>query len=78
MVYRPNAARVFTDTNVRMRIDGAAQAAQQAMAASKPSDAARLNYQARVLRRALESQKDQSTELLKLLEPKGRVVDIKA
>jgi hypothetical protein len=61
-----------------MRIDGAAQAAQQAMAANKPSDATRLNYQARVLKRALESQKDQSSELLKMLEPKGRVVDIKA
>jgi hypothetical protein len=61
-----------------MRIDGAAQAAQQAMAANKPSDPARLNYQARVLKRALESQKDQASELLKLLEPKGRVVDIKA
>lgn len=61
-----------------MRIDGAAQAAQQAMAANKPSETTRLNYQARVLKRALESQKDQSSELLKLLEPKGRVVDIKA
>ncbi len=61
-----------------MRIDGAAQAAIQAMAASKASDATRLNYQARVLKRALESQKDQSSELLKMLEPKGRVVDIKA
>jgi hypothetical protein len=61
-----------------MRIDGAAQAALQAMAVNKPSDATRLNYQARVLKRALESQKDQSSELLKMLEPKGRVVDIKA
>ena len=61
-----------------MRIDGATQAAQQATAAGKVQDAVKLNYQARVLKRALESQKDQSSELLKLLEPKGRVIDIKA
>jgi hypothetical protein len=63
-----------------MRIDGATQAAQQAIATAnaKPSDATRLNYQARVLKRALDSQKDQASELLKMLEPKGRVVDIKA
>ena len=61
-----------------MRIDGAAQAAAQALAASQVKETAKLNYQARVLKRALESQKDQSSELLKLLEPKGRVIDIKA
>lgn len=48
------------------------------MATSQTQDTAKLNYQARVLKRALDSQKDQASELLKLLEPKGKVVDIKA
>jgi hypothetical protein len=61
-----------------MRIDGAAQKVAQAIAAEKAQDATRLNYQARVLKRALDSQKDRSSELLKLLEPKGQVIDIKA
>ncbi len=61
-----------------MRIDGSTQAAARAMAASQTQDPAKLNYQARVLKRALDSQKDQASELLKLLEPKGQVVDIRA
>lgn len=60
-----------------MRIDGATQAAQQA-AAAKPANAARLNYQAQVLKKALDSQKDQASELLKLLDPKGQIVDVRA
>lgn len=48
------------------------------MAAQRPNEAPSLSHQARVLKRALEAQKDQSSELLKMLEPKGRVVDIKA
>ncbi|HXH59772.1 MAG TPA: hypothetical protein VNI20_00280 [Fimbriimonadaceae bacterium] len=61
-----------------MRIEGSIQAAAQAYSANRTQDPAKLNYQARVLKRALESQKDQASELLKLLEPKGQVVDIKA
>lgn len=48
------------------------------MSTSNVQDTARLNYQARVLKRALDSQKDQASELLKLLEPKGQVVDVRA
>ena len=66
------------DTNFRMRIDGSTQAAVQAMATTATQDTARLNYQARVLKRALDSQKDQASELLKLLEPKGQVIDVRA
>jgi hypothetical protein len=60
-----------------MRIEGANQAVQAA-AAQKAADPTKLNYQARVLKRALESQKDQASELLKLLDPKGRIVDVRA
>ena len=73
----PPDPRKCADTKFRMRID-AAQAAVQAMAATQAQDTAKLNYQARVLKRALDSQKDQASELLKLLEPKGQVVDVRA
>ena len=61
-----------------MRIDGATQAAQQAIATTQAGSVARLNYQAQVLKKALASQKDQASELLKLLDPKGQVIDIRA
>ena len=61
-----------------MRIDAATQAAARALSATKAGSPARLNYQARVLKRALESHKDQATQLNKLLESKGQVIDIRA
>jgi hypothetical protein len=45
----------------------------------RPSDdIARLQHQARVLKKALEGQKDSASELVKMLDPKGQVLDIKA
>ena len=63
---------------IRMRIDGASQAAAQALQSTQNVSQAKLNYQTKVLKKALDSQKDQASELLKLLEPKGQVIDIKA
>ena len=60
-----------------MRINPSIQA-QQAYQLAKPQDAKSLTYQARVLKCALESQQDSESKLLKLLEPKGQVIDIKA
>lgn len=60
-----------------MRVSPSTQV-QQAYAAPKPKDAQSLTYQARVLKRALDAHKDKESELLKLLEPKGQVIDIKA
>lgn len=42
------------------------------------TDSAKLNYQVKVLKKALEGQKDSASELLKMLDPKGKIVDIKA
>ncbi|MCH8978600.1 MAG: hypothetical protein IH945_05080 [Armatimonadetes bacterium] len=61
-----------------MRIDAAAQAAANAVSATKAETPARLNYKARVLKRALESHNQQAVQLNKLLESKGRVIDIRA
>jgi hypothetical protein len=41
-------------------------------------DVARLQHQAKVLKKALDGQKESATELLKMLEPKGKIVDIQA
>lgn len=35
-------------------------------------------YQVKVLKKALDSQQDSATKLLKMLEPKGTNIDIKA
>lgn len=66
------------DINNRMRIDGATQAAIQALQPSAAQQTAKLNYQTKVLKKALDSQKDHADQLLKLIEPKGQVIDIKA
>ncbi|MBX3113115.1 MAG: hypothetical protein KF824_12190 [Fimbriimonadaceae bacterium] len=42
------------------------------------TDPAKLNYQVKVLKKALEGQKDSASELLKMLDPKGKIVDIRA
>lgn len=61
-----------------MRIDGASQAAIQALKSAQATDTARLDFQTKVLKKALDSQKNQAAQLLKLIEPKGQVIDIKA
>ena len=76
--HRPEQAGNFTDTLIRMRIDAASQAAARALSAAKADSPERLNYKARVLKRALDSHKEQATELNKLLESKGQVIDIRA
>lgn len=60
-----------------MRIDGnaAVQTAVQAVTNAAPAQAP---AQVAILKRALEAQKQEASELLKLLEPKGRVIDIRA
>lgn len=42
------------------------------------AELAKLSHRAKVLKKALENQKDTSSELLKLLDPKGKVIDIRA
>lgn len=42
------------------------------------AEAIRQQYQVRVLKKALDSQKAAGEQLLDLIEPKGRVLDIKA
>ena len=49
----------------------APQSAQQ-------TEAARQQYQVRVLKKALDSHQDAAEKMLKMLEPKGKVIDIKA
>ena len=61
-----------------MRIDAASQAAALAHSAAKAGGADRLNYQVRLLKRAFDAQKDQATQLNKMLESKGQVIDIRA
>ena len=61
-----------------MRIDGASQAAIQALNSTQAAGSARLQYQTKVLKKALDSQKNQAAQLLKLIETKGQVIDIKA
>ena len=55
----------------RMRIDAASQAAAMELSATKAGSPGRLNYQVRLIKRALDSQKDQATQLNKMLESKG-------
>jgi hypothetical protein len=42
------------------------------------TDAMRQQYQARVLKKALDSQQQAAEKLLNLLDPKGKVLDIRA
>lgn len=61
-----------------MRIDAASQAAARALSSAKAEGPGRLACKARVLKRALDFPKEGATELNKLLESKGRVIDIQA
>jgi hypothetical protein len=58
-----------------MRINSAAVQAQMPI---QNTESVRQQYQVRVLKKALESQKAAGEQLLDLLEPKGQVLDIKA
>lgn len=53
---------------------GAANGALQALQNAEPTKA---KLQMSMLKKALETEKDQSAELLKLIEGKGRMVDIR-
>ena len=76
--YSPKQYAEQTDTFTRMRIDGATKAAIQAVVPTPSKESLRLEYQTKVLKKALDAQKSQATELLKLIETKGQVIDIKA
>ncbi len=63
-------------THIGMRIGSTnPQAVYQATSKSETPAA---NYQVAVLKKALDSQQDAADKLLKLLEPKGKVIDIRA
>jgi len=59
-----------------MRIDSSAVAL--ATEAVQAPQALRQSIQVANLKKALDSQKQEASDLLKLLEPKGRVIDIYA
>ena len=59
-----------------MRIESAA--AKIATEAAQSPQAVQQSIQVATLKRALEGQKQEASDLLKLLEPKGRVLDIYA
>jgi hypothetical protein len=45
----------------------------------KPTDdVARLQHQASILKKALDGQKDNASQLLKMIDTKGKIVDIQA
>lgn len=48
-----------------------------ATSAAQPSDALRAKLQMLVLKKALDQQTQENAELLKALEPKGQVIDIR-
>ncbi len=60
-----------------MRINPSIQV-QPNYAPQKPQEAQNLSYQARVLKKALEGHKDKESQLLKMIEAKGQVIDIRA
>lgn len=45
----------------------------------KPTeDVAKLQHQANILKKALDGQKDTASQLLKMIDTKGKIVDIQA
>jgi hypothetical protein len=52
--------------------------AYQARSVQGPQAVEKQEHQAKVLKKALDSHDEASTKLLKLLEPKGKHIDIKA
>lgn len=63
---------------MRISSSATAQAQVQAAASAQKTTATNAAYQAKVLKRALDSQKSSADQLLKMLEPKGQVIDIRA
>jgi hypothetical protein len=66
---------------LNMRISGSSDQALQAVLAARQAqapDAVKQNYQISVLKKSLDSQSEAASKLLDLLEPKGRVLDIRA
>jgi len=63
-----------------MRIGASAYAVQAAYQTQRPAEGepAQGVYQVGMLKKALEGQSQAAQELLKMLEPKGQVVDIRA
>jgi hypothetical protein len=57
-----------------MRVDGATS--NLASQAAREADPTRQNLQVALLKKALDNQKAEAEQTLKLLEPKGRVIDI--
>ena len=58
-----------------MRVD-VANAVQTLTAAMQAPEATKEAIQVAILKKALDSQKAEATEILKALEPKGRLLDI--
>lgn len=58
-----------------MRIDGTSQGS--VTEGVQAPEALRQSIQVANLKRALDGQKQEAADLLKLLEPKGRVIDIR-
>jgi hypothetical protein len=56
---------------------GSATSTQAAAQAAQVGQADRLKMQVSVLKKALDGQKETSSELLKMLEPKGKIIDIR-
>lgn len=52
--------------------------AYQPRSVERTEGVSKQEHQTRVLKKALDSHQDASTKLLKLLEPKGKHIDIKA
>ena len=57
---------------------GSQISAYQARAIQQTNQPERTEHQVRVLKKALDSHQEASTKLLKMLEPKGKNIDIKA
>ena len=60
-----------------MNVSSASIALRQALAAYQPESAQGADRQIAILKKALDAQKSEGAELMKLLEDKGRVVDIR-
>lgn len=66
----------MADTNSAMNISGA-QASNAAIQGATSVDNKRAQLQMSLLKKVLDSQQEQSAELMKLMEGKGQVVDIR-
>ncbi len=60
-----------------MNINGATQTALQAVQSADPVEGKRAQLQVALLKKALQSQEDQASELLKMLSGKGQQIDLR-